>query len=541
MENQFEQLGVIEPIRKAVADMGFEAPTDVQARVIPTIIKSNDLIVMSETGSGKTAAFGIPVLQGVSENAGKKALILTPTRELAVQVDKEINLLSKHMSVKTTAVYGQHNMQQEIKELNSGVSVISGTPGRVFHHIKEKNLKVKEIGYLVLDEADRMLDMGFIDQVIQIIKALPKDRVTLLFSATMPPAIKGIVHSYMNSPESIELSTDTKTVDTVHQFYYKVARNEKRMKLDFVLKAEQPDSCMVFCNTRDEVDRVHRFLTNKGYFAMALHGTKTQSNRMKTIDKFKNGDLQILVATDIAARGIHIDDLSLVINYDIPQDKDNYIHRIGRTGRAGNGGRAVALITSEDIFNLYEIEEHINMLIEEEELPSQEAVEEIVKNASGKWAGKKYTPPKRSESQNNHKKHNKGKKPHHSNKHKQHHQSDKPKNNNYKNDKSDNNKGKTHHKPNHNKDSQHPKAGHNKSQKRNSNYKGKNYDPNYNANKRNTGNQQNTGKPDYKPYKKPETKVTPKVDTKPEVKPVEAAKKKGFMEKLSGLFKKKDK
>lgn len=392
MENSFKNLGISEPIITAIENMGFVAPTEVQSKTIPLILNREDLIVMSKTGSGKTGAFGIPMLQSIIPNKdGPQGLILTPTRELAVQVDSDIKSMAKKLAVTTTAVYGQHNINTEIEALKKGVSIVSGTPGRVFDHISRKNLITKNIKFLVLDEADRMLDMGFLEQVVRIIRLLPKDRVTLLFSATMPSEIKKICREYMKQPVTVEIESDTKTVDSVKQIYYRVEANEKRTQLNRVLKAEQPESCMVFCNTRHAVDKIQDYLTRKGYITESLHGANSQSSRMRTIQKFKNGALQILVATDVAARGIHIDDLSLVINYDVPFEKDSYVHRIGRTGRAGSGGRAITLVTDDEIMSLYDIEEHVGVLIAEEDLPTDSFIKERVSKATGKWVNVKPT------------------------------------------------------------------------------------------------------------------------------------------------------
>lgn len=386
MENKFSQIGVNNEVLKAINELGFEIPTDVQRESIPMVLNKKDLIVMSKTGSGKTAAFGIPILQQMDKTTHEpNALILAPTRELAVQVEKDIRAMGKYTDVRTTSVYGQHNMNTEIDVLRKGVDLVCGTPGRVYDHIKRKNLKTTHIEFLVLDEADRMLDMGFIDQVVQIIKVLPKKRVTLLFSATMPPEIKRICQSYMSEPVTIELETETKTVDTVKQIYYKVEPNEKRKQLVRFLQYHQPDSCMVFCNTRDEVDRVQRFLQNSGYWAEALHGANNQNKRMRTIERFKQGKVQVMVATDVAARGIHIEDLSLVVNYDVPEDKNSYVHRIGRTGRAGKGGLAVSIVTSETLMTLYEIEEHVGVLIDEADVPSDEEVAAAAAASDNKW------------------------------------------------------------------------------------------------------------------------------------------------------------
>ncbi len=386
MKSSFNDLGISPPILKALEDMGFEAPTEVQSMAIPHILNKEDLIVMSKTGSGKTAVFGVPMLQmttpGVIEPQG---LILTPTRELAVQVDSDLKQISKHLKHQTTAVYGQHNMNIEIQALKRGVSIVTGTPGRVYDHIRHKNLSTKHIRYLVLDEADRMLDMGFIDQVVRIIKTLPRDRVTLLFSATIPTEVRRICSDYMKNPVTVEIESQTKTVDTIEQVYYRMNRNEKRTQLNRLLLTEQPESCMIFCNTRIAVDQVQSFLLRKGYASQALHGDIPQGRRLKTMQEFKQGEFHLLVATDVAARGIHIDDLSLVINYDVPNDKDSYVHRIGRTGRVGNVGRAITFVTGEDIMSLYAIEEHIGAMITEAQLPSESVFNNEKKSGTEKW------------------------------------------------------------------------------------------------------------------------------------------------------------
>ncbi len=386
MENNFTSLGVNDSILKAISELGFETPTNVQQEAIPAILDKKDLIVMSKTGSGKTGAFGIPILQQLDpEIKEPQALILAPTRELAVQVESDIKKMGKYLEVKTIAVYGQHSIETEIKGLAKGPALVSGTPGRVLDHIKRGTLKTKGIKFLVLDEADRMLDMGFIDEVSTIITKTPDNRMTMLFSATMPIEVRNICQAYMREPVTIELETETKTVDTVEQLYYRVEKNEKRTQLNKLLKYEQPESCMIFCNTRFEVDRVQGYLERKGYQADALHGANNQNQRMKTIQDFKKGKVHILVATDVAARGLHIDDMELVINYDVPDDKNSYVHRIGRTGRAGQEGKAISLVTSDSIMSLYEIEEHVGVLIEEAELPSDEAIREKADAASGKW------------------------------------------------------------------------------------------------------------------------------------------------------------
>lgn len=385
MEKSFNDLGISPPILKALEEMGYKTPTGVQSQAIPHVLNREDVIVMSKTGSGKTAVFGIPLLQMTDPGAVEpQGLILTPTRELAVQVDSDLKQMARHLQHKTTAVYGQHSMNVEIQALNKGVAIVTGTPGRVFDHISHGNLKTKNISFLVLDEADRMLDMGFVDQVERIIRTLPKDRVTLLFSATIPAEIHRICQKHMKHPVTVEIESETMTVDTTHQVYYRVQEKEKSLQLNRLLLIERPESCVIFCNTRFMVDRVQRYLSRKGYACQALHGDIPQTKRMKTLEQFKQGEFHLLVATDVAARGIHIDDLTLVINYDVPIEKDSYVHRIGRTGRAGNMGRAISLVTGEDIMTLYEIEEHIGVLIEEMELPTEAAINED-RAAVDKW------------------------------------------------------------------------------------------------------------------------------------------------------------
>jgi len=397
MKSDFNDLGISPPILKAIQEMGFEVPTEVQSKAIPHILNNEDLIAVSKTGSGKTAVFGVSMLQMTDPEAvGPQGLILTPTRELAVQIDSDLKQMAKYLQHKTTAVYGQHNMNVEIQSLNKGVSIVAGTPGRVFDHIRQGNLDTKHIHFLVLDEADRMLDMGFLVQVERILKTLPKDRVTLLFSATIPTEIRKICREHMKHPVTIEIESQTKTVDTTQQIYYRVNSNEKNTELNHLLLIEHPESCIIFCNTRIAVDRVQSFLSRKGYTSQPLHGDIPQGRRLKTIQQFKQGEFHLLVATDVAARGIHIDDLSLVINYDVPLEKDSYVHRIGRTGRAGNVGHAITLVTSDDIMSLYEIEEYIGVMIAEGELPSEAVFNEHRAEAE-KWIqanSQKSKPPR---------------------------------------------------------------------------------------------------------------------------------------------------
>ena len=362
MSNSFNDLGLSEPILRALKEMEFEKPTEIQAKAIPHILRGKDVSVASKTGSGKTAVFGVSVLELTdAADKGPQCLILVPTRELAVQVDNDLKKMAKYVNHTSTAVYGQHNMNTEIRALEKNVTIVTGTPGRVFDHIEQGTLRTRNIKFLVLDEVTDD-GYGLIDQVRQIIRTLPKDRVTLLFSATIPEEIQRLCRQYMNDPVNIEIHSDTRTVDTIAQKYYRVERNEKRTQLGRILLMERPDTCMIFCNTKIAVDQVQKYLTRKGYASRALHGDIPQNRRMKNIQQFKKGTYHILVATDVAARGIHVEDLSLVINYDVPQELDSYIHRIGRTGRAGHDGKAISLVTTDDLMTLYQIEEHIGPL-----------------------------------------------------------------------------------------------------------------------------------------------------------------------------------
>ncbi len=284
MQKSFKELGIAPPILQALQDMGFEAPTEVQTQAIPPILNGEDLIVMAKTGTGKTAVFGVPILQMTDPEApGPLALILTPTRELAVQVDNDLRLMAKYLPHKSTAVYGQHNIRVEDEVLKQGVTIVTGTPGRVFDHISHGTLKTKHIRFLVLDEADRMLDMGFMDQVRRIIKTVPKNRTTLVFSATIPPDIQRVCRENMKHPDTIEIESPTMTVDTIQQLYYRVSEREKNETLHRILWLERPESCMIFCNMRVTVDRVQRFLSNHGYDSQALHGDIPQVKRLKTL------------------------------------------------------------------------------------------------------------------------------------------------------------------------------------------------------------------------------------------------------------------
>ncbi|WBW97180.1 DEAD/DEAH box helicase [Oceanirhabdus sp. W0125-5] len=376
-KKRFTDFGLHNDILRALKDLEFKYATEVQEKVIPYILKDKDLIVRAQTGSGKTAAFGIPLCENVDANSrDPQVLILTPTRELAVQVKTDIGNIGRYMKIRCAAVYGKHPMRIEVGELKQRVHMISGTPGRVNAHIENGTIDVDKIKYLIIDEADEMLNMGFIDQVVNIINKLPKDRVTLLFSATMPEKIQEICKSYMSDPMRIEIQAEESTLEKINQVYYEIEENNKNGLLNRLIITQRPESCIIFCNTRETVRKVQRFLNKNKYFAEGLHGGMEQEIRLQTIKDFKKGKFHFLVATDVAARGIHIDDISLVINYDIPVENESYVHRIGRTGRAGKGGKAVTFVAERDQRMLERIEEYIELSIEKAEIPTELEVRE---------------------------------------------------------------------------------------------------------------------------------------------------------------------
>lgn len=378
---KFSEFGLSTDIIRSLDEMGYFMPTAVQKNTIEPALERKDLIVLSKTGSGKTAAFGVPALQLLQEKKLNKVLILAPTRELAVQVEQEISTIGKYLSVKSIVVYGKHSIDVEIDKIKKGCDILVGTPGRVLDHIEQENFNPRDFDLVILDEADRMLDMGFIDQVDKIISHTSKRRTTFLFSATIPEEIVKLSAKYLDNPYTIELSSDVKTVEEVEQFYICVKRNEKRSRLLDVLGYYKPESCIVFCNTRHEVDRVADFLVNYGITSKSIHGANSQSLRLKFLNQFKKGGFRVLVATDVAARGLHIEGLELVINYNIPVEKDSYVHRIGRTGRAGKKGLAISFVQEGELYQMFSLEEHVGVRIEEIHIPRQAATRKETENA----------------------------------------------------------------------------------------------------------------------------------------------------------------
>ncbi|MCI0469685.1 MAG: DEAD/DEAH box helicase, partial [Nitrospirae bacterium] len=370
----FEDFGISKEVLKSISEMGFEEPTKIQVSTIPLLLNGSDVIGQAQTGTGKTAAFGIPIAEKHKKGRHPYAIILEPTRELAVQVAQEINQIGKHSKIHVLPVYGGKSIENQIKALKRGVNIIVGTPGRIIDHINRKTLSLAEIEIVVLDEADEMLNMGFIDDMEIILKETPAERQTLLFSATMPQAITNIAKKYMRSPQKIKVDTRDVIVRKIKQVFYEVREGDKIDALSRLLDVEDPQLAIVFCHTKREVDDVSMKLAQMGYNANALHGDFTQARRDDVMERFRKGTLDILVATDVAARGLDIKNVTHVINYNIPQNPDSYVHRIGRTGRAGMSGIAITLVNPREYRHLKLIEKTAQTIIDRKKLPTTEDV-----------------------------------------------------------------------------------------------------------------------------------------------------------------------
>jgi ATP-dependent RNA helicase DeaD len=359
-------------IQKAVADQGWETPTPIQALALPALLDGRDVVGLAQTGSGKTAAFGIPLLEALDPRAkGVQALILVPTRELANQAASEIQKLSPHRPEKPVVLCGGMPINPQIKALRrKGASIVVGTPGRTLDHLNRGTLRLDSVGYLVLDEADRMLDMGFAPDVGRILSHTPAERQTALFSATMPGEIKKVVERHMRSPEWMRVESETTTVEGVEQVYYKVEGKEKTRALRTLLNAEDDPLAIVFRRTKHGATKLHRQLEKDGYSSGLLHGGKTQSQRDKAIAAFSRGRTRVLVATNVAARGLDIPDVSHVINYDLPEDVETYVHRIGRTARAGKEGVAATIIAHDENREFDKIKRGLPVEVRESQLPA---------------------------------------------------------------------------------------------------------------------------------------------------------------------------
>lgn len=374
----FNELNLPEEILRAVEDMGFSEATEIQSKAIPVMLEGKDLVGKSNTGTGKTAAFGIPAAVSVTRGGknGVEVLILCPTRELAMQACKEIEKFSAYMPwVKPCAVYGGAAMDKQISELRRGANIVVGTPGRVMDHIGRKTLKLENLRTIVLDEADEMLNMGFREDIETILSFVPEERQTVLFSATMPPPIMAITKEYQNDPVVIKVESKARTVDTIEQKYFEVPMGRKTDALKLLLIAYEPKLSMVFCNTKKMVDELTEALVSKGFKAAGLHGDMKQASRTQVLSVFKSGSINVLIATDVAARGIDVEGVDCVFNYDLPQDNEYYIHRIGRTGRAGKSGAAYTIISGrKQFYELKNIASFIKADIARAELPGRDEI-----------------------------------------------------------------------------------------------------------------------------------------------------------------------
>lgn len=374
----FNELNLSQELIQAVDELGFTNMTEIQQQSIPMLLEGKDVIGRSNTGTGKTAAFGIPAVESITE-ANKNnvnVLILCPTRELAMQAHEEIRKFAKYKKiVKAVSVYGGASMEKQIHELKRGANIVIGTPGRVMDHIRRRTLKLNNLRCIILDEADEMLNMGFREDIESILSDVPEERQTVLFSATMPPAILAITEKYQKNPVHIKIKSAQKTVELIEQFYFEVAMGRKTDALKLLLSAYSPASAMVFCNTKKMVDDLTEELIKSGFRASGIHGDMKQSQRTQVMNGFKNKSTEILVATDVAARGIDVSGVDAVFNYDLPQDNEYYIHRIGRTGRAGRTGTAYTLISGrKQFYELREIERYTKATIQEKSLPQKSEI-----------------------------------------------------------------------------------------------------------------------------------------------------------------------
>ena len=367
----FADLGLSPDVLKGVVDAGFESPTPIQTRAIPVLLSGKDLIGQAQTGTGKTAAFALPLIERVKPNERHvQALVMVPTRELAVQAAGQIQLLSKNLGLRVVPVYGGQPIDRQFRSLAGGAQVVVGTPGRVLDHLRRGSLDLSRAAFCALDEADEMLAFGFIEDIESILKELPDERQLALFSATMPNRIASLAKKFMPAAETVAIQTRRRTVETVEQTYYEVPSGKKQDALARVLDMETPGPTIVFCRTRAETDMLAEALRLRGYGADSLHGDMAQPERDRVMKRFREGQADLLVATDVAARGLDIDTVTHVINYDLPWDVEQYIHRIGRTGRAGRTGDAITLIEPRERRNLRMIEQATGARISPARIPT---------------------------------------------------------------------------------------------------------------------------------------------------------------------------
>lgn len=375
---QFKELGLSEPILQSLHDLGYETPSPIQAESIPLLLDHCDLLGQAQTGTGKTAAFALPLLNNIDLSSKKtQLLVLAPTRELAIQVSEAFQSYARYLKgFHILPIYGGQAMALQLRQLQRGVQVVVGTPGRVIDHIRRGTLNLSTLNALVLDEADEMLKMGFIDDIEWILEHTPEKRQIALFSATMPEMIRKVAHRHLNNPREVRIKTKTATVDTTEQFYWLVSGLQKLDALTRILETEESDGLIIFVRTKTSTVELAEKLEARGYISAPLHGDMTQPLRERTVEKLRDGKLDIVVATDVAARGLDVERISHVINYDIPYDTEAYVHRIGRTGRAGRKGKAILFVTSRERRMLRSIERATRQIIKPLTLPSRELVSE---------------------------------------------------------------------------------------------------------------------------------------------------------------------
>jgi len=376
---KFNELELSAELTKGLTAMNFENMTKIQEEAIPKILEGNDVIGQSQTGTGKTAAFGIPAVEKIDvSKKNVQVLILCPTRELANQIQDVIRQISRFKrGLRSLAVYGGDSIERQIRDLKRGVQIIVGTPGRVMDHMRKGTLKLDALKMIVLDEADEMLNMGFEEDIQTILKDINYEHQTLLFSATMPKRILALTKKYQNHPVNIKIKSETLTVENIEQIYYDTKVKMKPELLKRLLKIERPNSAVIFCNTKKKVDDLIEELKNENFIAEALHGDIRQSTRERIMKKFKAGYINILVATDVAARGIDVNNLDMVFNYDLPQEHEYYVHRIGRTGRNGKTGKAISFVVGKEIRDLHEIEKYARTKIKAGKAPSSTEIDKI--------------------------------------------------------------------------------------------------------------------------------------------------------------------
>ena len=380
---KFEDLNISMEIKKAVKDMGFEEASPIQSQAIPLLLEGKDVCGQAQTGTGKTCAFGIPILEKIDpKDRSLQALVLCPTRELAIQVAEEIKRLSKYKrGIQILPVYGGQPIDRQLKALRLGVQLVIGTPGRVMDHMERGTIKLDKVKFVVLDEADEMLDMGFIEDIEKILRKMPKERQTMFFSATMPKAFLGLTSKFQKNPLMIKVVHEQLTVPKVEQYFYEVKEAGKVEALTRLLDFHEIGIALVFCNTKRAVDELTEHLQARGYSADGLHGDLKQTQRDRVMGKFRRGAVDILVATDVAARGLDIDNIEVVFNYDLPQDEEAYVHRIGRTARAGKSGKAFTFVAGKgEFYKLRDIQKYSKAKIHQQKLPSLDDVGAIRKN-----------------------------------------------------------------------------------------------------------------------------------------------------------------